>query len=70
MTKQEKKELLGNMLISYFDRTNLTNKQIEESEMFVEELLEDINLEPGPFKEVDLTGVKFSIFEEGNWVEI
>jgi hypothetical protein len=38
--------------------------------MFVEELLEDINLEPGPFKEVDLTGVKFSIFEEGNWVEI
>tara|TARA_R110000851_G_scaffold298936_1_gene454711 strand:- start:210 stop:449 length:240 start_codon:yes stop_codon:yes gene_type:complete len=38
MTDQEKKDTLDNMLICYVDRTYLTNKQIEESEIFVEEL--------------------------------
>ena len=38
MTNQEKKDTLDNMLICYVDKTNLTNKQIEESEIFVEEL--------------------------------
>ena len=70
MTDQEKKDTLDNMLICYVDRTNLTNKQIEESETFVEELLEAINYNPEPFKKVDLTGVKFSILKDGCWVEI
>ena len=43
MTNQEKKDTLDNMLICYVDRTNLTNKQIEESEIFVEELRAAIN---------------------------
>ena len=38
MTNQEKKDTLDNMLICYVDRTYLTNKQIEESEIFIEEL--------------------------------
>jgi hypothetical protein len=38
MTDQEKKDTLDNMLVCYVDRTYLTNKQIEESEIFVEEL--------------------------------
>ena len=38
MTNQEKKDTLDNMLICYVDKNNLTNKQIEESEIFVEEL--------------------------------
>lgn len=42
MTNKEKLELLDNMLICYVDRTNLTNKQIEESEEFIEELRETI----------------------------
>lgn len=44
MTKEEKIEVLDNMLICYVDRTNLTNKQIEESEEFVEELREAITV--------------------------
>ena len=38
MTNKEKKDTLDNMLICYVDKTNLTNKQIEESKIFVEEL--------------------------------
>ena len=36
----------------------------------INEIKEAVNLEPEPFKEVDLTGVKFSILKEGSWVEI
>jgi hypothetical protein len=43
MTNQEKKDTLDNMLICYVDRTNLTDKQIEESEIFVKEIRESIN---------------------------
>ena len=46
MTDQEKKDTLDNMLICYVDRTNLTNKQVEESEIFIEELREAINHTP------------------------
>ena len=70
MTNQEKKETLDNMLICYVDRTDLTNKQIEETEIFVEELILDINYKPEPFKELDLSGVEFSIFENDRWVKI
>tara|TARA_R110000782_G_scaffold199674_1_gene288577 strand:+ start:617 stop:829 length:213 start_codon:yes stop_codon:yes gene_type:complete len=70
MTNQEKKETLDNMLICYVDRTDLTNKQIEETEIFVEELILDINYKPELFKEVDLSGVEFSIFENDRWVKI
>tara|TARA_B110000967_G_scaffold198013_1_gene230438 strand:+ start:1506 stop:1718 length:213 start_codon:yes stop_codon:yes gene_type:complete len=70
MTNQEKKETLDNMLICYVDRTVLTNKQIEETEIFVEELILDINYKPELFKEVDLSGVEFSIFENDRWVKI
>ena len=38
MTDQEKKDTLDNMLVCYVDRTYLTNKQIGESEIFIEEL--------------------------------
>ena len=69
-TNQEKKETLDNMLICYVDRTDLTNKQIEETEIFVEELILDINYKPELFKEVDLSGVEFSIFENDRWVKI
>ena len=34
------------------------------------EIKEAINLEPEPFKEVDLTDVKFSILKDGCWTEI
>ena len=70
MTNQEKKETLDNMLICYVDRTDLTNKQIEETEIFVEGLILDINYKPELFKEVDLSGVEFSIFENDRWVKI
>ena len=70
MTNQEKKETLDNMLICYVDRTDLTNKQIEETEIFVEELILNINYKPELFKEVDLSGVEFSIFENDRWVKI
>ena len=70
MTNQEKKETLDNMLICYVDRTDLTNKQIEETEIFVEELILNINYKPELFKEVDLNGVEFSIFENDRWVKI
>ena len=70
MTNQEKKETLDNMLICYVDRTDLTNKQIEETEIFVQELILDINYKPEPFKELDLSGVEFSIFENDRWVKI
>ena len=70
MTNQEKKETLDNMFICYVDRTDLTNKQIEETEIFVEELILNINYKPELFKEVDLSGVEFSIFENDRWVKI
>ena len=70
MTNQEKKETLDNMLICYVDRTDLTNKQIEETEIFVEELILDINYKAETFKELDLSGVEFSIFENDRWVKI
>ena len=70
MTNQEKKETLDNMFICYVDRTDLTNKQIEETEIFVGELILDINYKPELFKEVDLNGVEFSIFENDRWVKI
>ena len=70
MTNQEKKETLDNMLICYVDRTDLTNKQIEETEIFVEELILDINYKPELFKEVDSSKFEFSIFENDRWVKI
>ena len=70
MTNQEKKETLDNMLICYVDRTDLTNKQIEETEIFVEELILDINYKPELFKEVDSSEFEFSIFENNCWVKI
>ena len=42
MNKEEKKMMLVNMLNCYINETVLTNKQIEESEKFVGELLENI----------------------------
>ena len=70
MTNQEKKETLDNMFICYVDRTDLTNKQIEETEIFVEELILDINYKPELFKEVDSSEFEFSIFKNNCWVKI
>jgi len=44
MNKKEKEITLVNMLNCYINATNLTNKQIEESEKFVGELLENISV--------------------------
>jgi hypothetical protein len=42
MNKEEKINTLKNMLNCYLHATNLTNKEMEESEKFTDELIEDI----------------------------
>ena len=42
MNKEEKINTLKNMLNCYLHSTNLTNKEMKESEKFTDELIEDI----------------------------
>ena len=42
MNKEEKINTLKNMLNCYLHATNLTNKEMEESEKFTDKLIEDI----------------------------
>ena len=61
MTNKEKKEALENMLICYVDRTILTDKQVEETEDFVEELKRAINFTDSS---TELKDKKVITFEE------
>ena len=74
MNKKEKEITLVNMLNCYINATNLTNKQIEESEKFVGELLENISVtrcctelkdkEALTFKEFVKTFIKTTVHNE------